>query len=47
MHRLEENIGAVNIGLTADDLRELDDITTQIDIQGNRYGEGSQKMINR
>jgi aryl-alcohol dehydrogenase-like predicted oxidoreductase len=47
LHRLEENLGAVNIELTEDDLRELDLITSQIKVQGARYGEGSQKMINR
>jgi aryl-alcohol dehydrogenase-like predicted oxidoreductase len=47
LHRLEENLGAVNIELTEDDLRELDRITSQIKVQGARYGEGSQKMINR
>jgi len=47
LHRLEENLGAVNIKLTEDDLGELDRITSQIKVQGARYGEGSQKMINR
>ena len=47
LHRLEENLGAVNIELTEDDLGELDRITSQIKVQGARYGEGSQKMINR
>jgi aryl-alcohol dehydrogenase-like predicted oxidoreductase len=46
-HRLEENIDAVNVELTPDDLRELDEITSQIDVQGARYGEGSQKLVNR
>jgi aryl-alcohol dehydrogenase-like predicted oxidoreductase len=46
-HRLEENIGAVNIALTADDLRELNKLTSQIDILGERYGEGAQKLVNR
>ena len=47
LHRLEENLGAVNIVLSADDLRELDELTSQIKIQGNRYGEAAQKMVNR
>ena len=46
-HRLEENLGAVNIALTADDLRELDKLTSQIDIRGERYSEGAQKLVNR
>ena len=47
LHRLEENIGGADVELTADDLRELDKLTTQIDVQGARYSEGAQKMINR
>jgi aryl-alcohol dehydrogenase-like predicted oxidoreductase len=47
LHRLEENIGAVDVELTPDDLREIDSATAQIDVQGERYPESSQKMINR
>ncbi|MFL6210204.1 MAG: aldo/keto reductase [Pyrinomonadaceae bacterium] len=47
LHRLEENVGAVNVALTEDDLSELDRITSQIKVQGARYGEGSQKLVNR
>ena len=39
LHRLEENIGAVEIQLTADDLREIDRAASQIDVQGARYPE--------
>lgn len=46
-HRLEENIGAVEVELTNDDLREIDSLTSQIEVQGARYSESSQKMINR
>ena len=45
--RLEENLGAVNVELTEDDLRELDRLTSQVKVRGARYGEGSQKLINR
>lgn len=47
LHRLEENIGGGDVELTADDLREIDNLTAQIDVQGARYSESSQKMINR
>jgi aryl-alcohol dehydrogenase-like predicted oxidoreductase len=47
LHRLEENLGAVDVTLSADDLRELEDITRQIEVQGARYSENAQKMINR
>jgi aryl-alcohol dehydrogenase-like predicted oxidoreductase len=47
LHRLEENLGAVDVELTADDLSELENLTKQIDVQGARYSEVAQKMINR
>jgi aryl-alcohol dehydrogenase-like predicted oxidoreductase len=47
LHRLEENIGGANVELTSDDLRELDNLTSQVKVQGARYGEGSQKLVNR
>ena len=47
LHRLEENLGAVNIELSADDLRELDELTSSVEVQGNRYSEAAQKMVNR
>src|SRR5437660_389 len=39
LHRLQENIGAVEIELTADDLREIDLAASQIEVQGARYPE--------
>ena len=39
LHRLEENIGAVEIELTDDDRREIDRAASQIDVQGARYPE--------
>ena len=47
LHRLEENLGAVDVELTTEDLSELEKITKQIDVQGARYSENAQKMINR
>jgi aryl-alcohol dehydrogenase-like predicted oxidoreductase len=47
IHRLKENVGAVNVELTEDDLRELDRLTAQVKVVGARYGEGSQKLVNR
>jgi aryl-alcohol dehydrogenase-like predicted oxidoreductase len=47
LHRLEENLGTVDVELTADDLSELENLTAQIDVQGARYSENAQKMINR
>jgi len=45
--RLEENIGAVNIRLTPDDLREIDTAASNIIVQGARYPERLQQMIDR
>ncbi|MEP6848490.1 MAG: aldo/keto reductase [Acidobacteriota bacterium] len=47
LHRLEENIGAVNVELSKVDLAELDEITKQIDVQGARYPEAMQKLVGR
>jgi len=37
LSRLEENIGAVNITLTPDDLREIERVTSRITVHGARY----------
>jgi aryl-alcohol dehydrogenase-like predicted oxidoreductase len=47
LHRLEENVGAANIELTADDLRQLEDATSQINLQGARYPEQLLKLVGR
>ena len=47
LHRLEENIGAVAVELTPDDLRDIDSAASQIDVLGARYSESSQKLVNR
>ena len=47
LNRLEENIGAVEVELTADDLREIESAASQITIQGARYPEQLQRMTGR
>jgi aryl-alcohol dehydrogenase-like predicted oxidoreductase len=47
MNRLEENLGAVAIELTPDDLREIDHAALKIPVQGERYPESFQKLVNR
>src|ERR1700726_1258816 len=47
LHRLEENIGAVSIELTPDDLREIDVAASKITVQGARYPEKLEKMTGR
>jgi aryl-alcohol dehydrogenase-like predicted oxidoreductase len=46
-HRLEENLGAAAIRLTADDLREIDVAASRIEVHGARYPENLQKMVGR
>ena len=47
MHRLEENLGAARVNLTVDDLREIDNAASKITVQGDRYPEQMQRLINR
>jgi aryl-alcohol dehydrogenase-like predicted oxidoreductase len=47
LHRLEENLGGATIELTPDDLRDIENAAAQITLQGARYSEGAQKMIDR
>ena len=47
LDRLEENLGAVDLALTADDLGEIDQALEGISIQGDRYNESTQRMIDR
>ena len=44
LNRLEENIGAVEVELTADDLREIDAAASKITVEGERYPEELQRM---
>jgi aryl-alcohol dehydrogenase-like predicted oxidoreductase len=46
-HRLEENLGALRIQLTSDDLREIDRAASQIEVHGARYPEHLQKMVGK
>jgi aryl-alcohol dehydrogenase-like predicted oxidoreductase len=47
LSRLEENIGALAIELTAEDLREIDTAASKITVEGNRYPEHLEKMTGR
>jgi aryl-alcohol dehydrogenase-like predicted oxidoreductase len=46
-HRLEENLGALDIHLTAEDIRDIDRAAAQIEVQGARYPEALLKMVGR
>jgi aryl-alcohol dehydrogenase-like predicted oxidoreductase len=47
LHRLEENIGAAAVELSSDDLREIEIAISEITVQGARYPESSQRMVDR
>jgi aryl-alcohol dehydrogenase-like predicted oxidoreductase len=47
LHRLQENVGAATIKLAEGDLRDIEDAAAQITVQGHRYGEGSEQMVDR
>jgi aryl-alcohol dehydrogenase-like predicted oxidoreductase len=45
--RLQENIATTSIQLSAEDLREIESVTSALTVQGARYSEAAQRMINR
>lgn len=47
LHRLDENLGAATVKLTADDLKEIRDAVSAIDVQGDRYPAHLQSLVNR
>jgi aryl-alcohol dehydrogenase-like predicted oxidoreductase len=47
LHRLEENLGSINIEFTADELRAIDKASSEIKVEGARYPEHLQKLVGR
>ena len=47
LHRLEENLGAVSLELTPDDLREIDSASSKIKVEGARYPERLEQLTGR
>ena len=47
LHRLDENIGAAAIELTAEDLHEIERAASKITVQGGRYPEHLQRLVGR
>jgi aryl-alcohol dehydrogenase-like predicted oxidoreductase len=47
LHRLDENIGALSVELTPDDLRDIENAASKITVQGARYPEHIEKMTGR
>ena len=46
-HRVEENIGASSLVLSAEELREINDAAAQITVQGERYNEQMNRLVGR
>jgi aryl-alcohol dehydrogenase-like predicted oxidoreductase len=46
-NRLKENLAAADISLSADELREIDEAASSVTIQGDRYPQNMQAMVNR
>ena len=47
LHRLEENLGAASLELSADELREITNAASKIEIQGARYPDHLQRLVGR
>ena len=47
LHRLDENIGALAVKLSSDDLRDIDSAASKIEVQGARYPEKLEQMTGR
>ena len=47
LQRLEDNLGAIEVELTADDWGDIEQALEGINIQGQRYSEGAQRMVDR
>ena len=47
LRRLEENLGAATVELTPDDLQEIDRAVSAVPVQGARYSESSERMVDR
>jgi aryl-alcohol dehydrogenase-like predicted oxidoreductase len=47
LHRLDENIGAISVELTPDDLRDIENAASKITVQGARYPEKLERMTGR
>jgi len=47
LHRLEENLGAVNVELTGNDLKQIDETASMLKLEGARLPEAALKMTGR
>jgi aryl-alcohol dehydrogenase-like predicted oxidoreductase len=46
LHRLEENLGAADVELSADERTEIEQAASRIQVQGGRYNEAAEQMTN-
>jgi aryl-alcohol dehydrogenase-like predicted oxidoreductase len=47
LHRLEENLGATDVELSTEDLKEIESAFSGIEVQGERYPAALQKLVGR
>ena len=47
LHRLKENLGGADVDLTSDELREIEQAVSRIEVHGARYSDAAQKMVGR
>jgi len=47
LHRLQENLGAADVELSGEDLHNIHDALSEIEVQGARYPESMQKLVDR
>lgn len=47
LHRLKENIAAASMELSGEDLKEIQELLSEVEIQGARYSENAQRLVNR
>ena len=47
LHRLQENVAAAAVELAEDDLRDIESAASRITVQGHRYSESAQRMVDR
>ena len=46
LHRLDENLGAADVKLAADELSEIEDAASKIQVQGGRYNKAGEAQTN-
>lgn len=47
LHRLEENVGAADVELTPDDLRDIEAAVSGVEVRGDRYSPQMQQRVDR